>query len=180
MRPQTALIALALAVIAAFALRRTFESGYSEEFVEVNPNLDAFLKLIRKAESNDDYRALVGGGRFSDFSDHPAITGEFAGIQGPSGLTTAAGAYQITRTTWKDLGGIGRYGDFLPYSQDLAAIDLIKRRGALPDINAGNFQQAVTKLRNEWEAFARMLAGNYHITLADAQTIYQNAGGSIA
>lgn len=183
MRPQTAILALLLAIAAAFALRRTFESGYSEEFFNMNAdqNLSAFLALIRKAEANGDYYALVGGGQFSDTSDHPTNTGEFAGIRMPDGrLTTAAGAYQITRTTWNDIGGVGRYGDFLPRSQDLAAVDLIRRRGALPDIEAGRFDSAVSKLRNEWEAFARMIAGNYHITLADAQAIYEGAGGSIA
>lgn len=183
MRPQTAIIALGLAVIAAFFLRRTFESGYSQEFVDMNSeqNLAAFLKLIRQAESADDYYALVGGGQFIGTTDHPALTGEFAGIRMPDGrLTTAAGAYQITRTTWKDLGGAERYGDFLPRSQDIAAVDLIKRRGALDDVTQGRFDVAVTKLRNEWEAFARMLAGNYPITLTDAKAIYLNAGGTVA
>lgn len=179
MRTETTILALLAAIVAAFALRRTFESADIEEFTPMRPNLSAFLTLIRQAEANGDYYALVGGGQFSDARDHPANTGEFAGIQGPSGLTTAAGAYQITRRTWNDLGGVSRYGDFLPKSQDQAAVDLLRRRGAFADIEAGNFDIALTKLKNEWEAFARMLAGNYPITLADAKNIYVNAGGSV-
>lgn len=182
MRPEFLFI-LGLAIAIAYATKRGFEEGYSEELPSMaSDNVMAFLALIRRAESRDNYRALVGGGEFNDFSDHPAITGEWPGIRrGDDGrLTTAAGAYQITRTTWNDLGGSGRYGDFLPQSQDQAAVDLIKRRGALTDIEAGNFDVAVSKLRNEWEAFARMIAGNYHISLAQARDIYASNGGTFA
>jgi lysozyme len=68
-------------------------------------------------------------------------------------LTTAAGAYQITRTTWLDVGGALRFGSFDPTAQDAAAIALIQRRGALPHILAGEPQKAAYALRDEWEMF---------------------------
>lgn len=198
MNRMTALL-LALGAVAALFLfsRRASAAEFVEEWtdydllgeepppeemiVDSEVNLAAFLKLIRQAESADNYYALVGGGNFSGTSDHPANTGEFAGIPTKDGrLTTAAGAYQITRTTWNDLGGVQKYGDFLPHSQDLAAVDLLVRRGALGDVQEGRFDIAIFKLRNEWEAFAMMLAGTYSIDLAQARSIYENAGGTFA
>jgi lysozyme len=120
------------------------------------------------------------GGSFSDFSDHPALLG-WEGVRLDDGrLTTAAGAYQITRTTWKDLGGAAKYGSFDPAAQDAAAMDLLKRRGALNLVKAGQFDTAVARLTNEWEAFARILAGNYNVTPEGARAIYADAGGTIA
>lgn len=117
-------------------------------------NLDAFLAVIRAGESSDSYTRLVGGGDFSSFDDHPAETGEWSGIRRKDGrLTTAAGAYQITRTTWRSLGGRARYGSFAPSAQDQAAVDLLKRRGAYEDVLAGRVFDAVGKLRQEWEIF---------------------------
>lgn len=147
---------------------------------EREANLYAFLALIRQLESNNDYGALVMGGQFSDFSEHPALTG-WPGVRLPDGrLTTAAGAYQITRTTWNDLGGSAKYGDFSNAAQDQAAIDLLRRRGALAEVMAGNFDRAVTKVVKEWEAFERMLAGNYPVTIAEARNIYAGGGGAFA
>lgn len=114
-------------------------------------NLDAFLHIIRVGESTDDYTALVGGGNFTSFEDHPAELG-WQGIKRADGrLTTAAGAYQIIRTTWRNLGGKKKYGSFDPQAQTLAAIDLIKGRGAYSDILAGRVADAVKKLKPEWE-----------------------------
>ena len=143
-------------------------------------NLRAFLALIRQVESNNDYNALVMGGSFSDFSDHPALLG-WDGVRLADGrLTTAAGAYQITRTTWKDLGGGDRYGSFDPAAQDAAAMDLLKRRGALNLVKAGQYDTAVARLTNEWEAFARILAGTFPVTPEGARAIYADAGGAFA
>lgn len=120
-------------------------------------NLDAFLAVIRAGESSDSYTRLVGGGDFQSFEDHPFETGEFAGIRRKDDgrLTTAAGAYQITVTTWRSLGGKAKYGSFAPSAQDQAAIDLLKRRGAYADVLAGRIIEAHGKLRQEWEIFTR-------------------------
>jgi lysozyme len=150
-------------------------------------NVSAFLALIRRAEGGTDaydYDDLVGGGNFTDFSDHPAITGEFAGIRTRGGLlSTAAGAYQITRSTWRDLGGKARFGDFSPAAQDAAALAILqeKRPGAYRMIAQGRFLDAIYRLRNEWEAFDRMINDNYkHFPLEQAQAYYVNSGGTVA
>mgnify|MGYP001570953341 CR=1 FL=1 len=159
-----------------------FEGEFGEDVMSQNEqqNLSAFLALIRQVESNNDYQALVMGGSFSDFSDHPALLG-WDGVRMPDGrLTTAAGAYQITRTTWKDLGGAAKYGSFDPVAQDAAAVDLLRRRGALTLVKLGQYDGVVARLTNEWEAFARILAGTFPVTPEGAKTIYAEAGGTFA
>jgi len=139
-------------------------------------NLVAFLQLIRQGESSDDYTALVGGGQFGSFGDHPAILGPWKGIRRADGrLTTAAGGYQITRTTWKDLGGIKKYGSFSPSAQDAAAIDLLKRRGAYDFVLRGNISAAVGKLPAEWEMFTQE-----KWNVAQSITTFSNFGGVLA
>jgi len=103
-------------------------------------NLRAFLKLIRDAESSDDYRALVGGGRFNSFATHPTFGEGFKGIptkyrrkDGSVINSTAAGAYQIVSTTFIGLIKTGKFPGpetFSPENQDAMAIELIRQRGA--------------------------------------------------
>lgn len=153
------------------ALEGEYIPSSDGDIASAERNMEAFLALIRRIESNDDYFALVYGGQFNDTSDHPANLG-WPGMARPDDgrLTTAAGAYQITRTTWNDI----RQGlpDFSPQSQDLAAIKLLHRRRAFDDVVNGNTADAIRKLKNEWEAFRkydsasliamyRSLGGNY-------------------
>lgn len=185
-------LGIAAALILASRNARASDAPYSEngatfDMSNADQNVSAFLAMIRRAEGGTDdydYDDLYGGGNFTDFSDHPAITGEWPGVRlayGPNAgkLTTAAGAYQITRTTWIDLGGAARFGGFHPAAQDAAALALLERRGALPMIEAGKFADAVQRLRGEWEAFDKMFAGTYPFTLADAQAYYTANGGAV-
>lgn len=112
-------------------------------------NVQAFLLLIRSGESSTGqgaYAMLWGGSHFADFSDHPRIY-----FQTPDGRkTSAAGAYQITATTWDALRRQLSLPDFSPASQDKAAIALIKGRGALADVIGGRFERAILKCQKEW------------------------------
>lgn len=139
-------------------------------------NLTAFLAVIRRGESSDNYTAKVGGGNFSSFADHPANTGEFPGIRRADGrLTTAAGAYQITRTTWNDIQRTQRLSDFSPRNQDQAAIFLIDRRGAMEAVLSGNVGYACQLLRNEWEIFQ-----NHYSDTNKVAALFENFGGTVA
>lgn len=151
-------------------------------------NVAAFLALIRRVEPDqaDPYRSLVGGGSFTDFANHPAELG-WPGIPITSGPNAgkrsyAAGAYQINRTTWRHIDGKRRFGDFSPAAQDAAAVWILqnKRPAAWPLVTAGRFREAIAALRQEWEAFEKMLAGTYHVTLAQAEDYYSANGGAIA
>jgi muramidase (phage lysozyme) len=182
------IIAGAALVGAAFAANATSRATLSDlEIAEVNlsdvafGNLRAFLAVIREGESSDNYRALVGGGEFQSFRRHPADDGgkirkEGDGWKGirrsdDGRLTTAAGAYQITHTTYMSLGG----GDFHPESQDLMAIRLLIRRDAYSAVIAGEVERAVSRLYNEWEMFKQP-----RWNLARVVSTYESNGGFFA
>ena len=155
-------------------------ANYEAQPMDANANLAAFLKMIRVVESRDNYRALVGGGNFDDFSDHPARKG-WKGWNG----SRAAGAYQIQPGTMKEAVKQAQskgiiIPDFSPQSQDLMAVEILQfpwRNGAYRDVIAGNVSTAIQKLSLEWEAFQKMLAGQYPVTVAQARDIYARAGG---
>ena len=121
--------------------------AWNEAPLTGNPdlNLSAFLNFLGKAEGAD-YNTIVGGNQFNDFSKHPNVVG-LTTKEGPS---TAAGRYQITGTTYRDLAPKLGITDFSPESQDKIAIALIERANALNDIKSGNYDAAIQKLGSTW------------------------------
>lgn len=147
--------------------------------MDSDANVAAFLSLIRHAEANDQYNIIAGNDYFDDFSEHPFVLNP----NRPKPLgTTASGGYQMVVGTWKMARDALELNDFSPASQDAAAVWLLqyKRPGALDAVRAGHFTDALQRVRGEWEAFDKMLKGTYPITLADAQSIYTTAGGTVA
>ncbi len=141
-------------------------------------NRAAFLAMIRKSEGTagpNGYRTFYGGSLFSDLSAHPNTPHTAAGI-----TSTAAGAYQFLFRTWEECRRALSLPDFGPESQDAAAVFLIKRRGALPDVDAGNFAAAVAACRKEWASLPGAGYGQHENTLASLQAVYVAAGGSVA
>lgn len=110
-----------------------------------NPNVRTFLNFLGKSEGAD-YNTVVGGSKFSDFSSHPNQVGLVTG-DGPS---TAAGKYQITGTTYRDVAPKIGVTDFSPESQDKVAVELIKRNNAMDNVLKGDFMGAVGKLGGIW------------------------------
>lgn len=169
-------------------------------------NINAFLVMLRQSEGTqneiDPYRVCFAykneihgldgvSGTFDDWIDHPAITGEWKGERlpdkmcanagfGPGCVSTAAGAYQIIKGTWKSVRDALNLPDFSPASQDAAAVELLRRRAALEDVKAGRIAAAITKCRNEWAS----LPGNYAKQGQNSQSIligwYQQNGGLFA
>ncbi|WP_162888646.1 glycoside hydrolase family 104 protein [Dechloromonas sp. HYN0024] len=136
-----------------------------------NPNVQAFLALIKYGESGGDYQVMWGGSHFADFSGHPHVF-----FTTPDGRrTSAAGAYQITWTTWTALARQYTLADFSPASQDFAAVALIKVRGALADVMAGRFDRAIAKCRPEWTSLPGAMEQGY--SLDKAHQIIVAAGG---
>jgi len=134
-----------------------------------NANLSAFLFMIRSTEHvyprdvlNDAaYSIFYGGSKFSNFADHPVLTGEKKGVPLPdhfctaAGLkpgcvSTAAGAYQLIKGTWKRLKERLNLPDFSPLSQDQAAVALLDESGALDLIYAGDIEGAIKKASKIW------------------------------
>jgi muramidase (phage lysozyme) len=143
-------------------------------------NVVAFLAMIRVSEGtsgDDGYNELVGGGHFDSYADHPRILVDLPNLGIKS---SAAGAYQILRRTWDSVAAKLALPDFSPQSQDRAAVELIRQRGALADVRAGRFSVAVDKCRKEWASLPGAGYGQRENALSTLQAAYVNAGGSLA
>lgn len=112
---------------------------------EHGENVKKFLSFLSKSEGAD-YSTIVGGGKFTDFSRHPNV----AAVKTADGISSAAGRYQITKTTYDEIAPKIGVTDFSPESQDKIAIELLRRKGALEDVQSGNFKNAVNKLGGVW------------------------------
>lgn len=150
-------------------------------FDMTDPNIQAFLNMIRAAEGTTGdagYRTLFGGGLFVSYADHPRI-----GVKARSGsgfiTSTAAGAYQILAGTWDGIKGKLNLPDFSPASQDVAAVELIRRRGALGDVTAGRFGSAVKKCAKEWASMPGSPYGQPTISWGKAAALFADNGGTI-
>jgi len=156
------------------------------------PNAQAFLRLLREGESGqgkEAYRALFGwrpgnGKLFRTYVDHPRVRtwevkDEFI-RNGKKDYTTAAGAYQITETTWDGVQRALSLPDFSPASQDLAALYLVWEKGALEDVVAGRILQAITKCRKVWASLPASPWGQPTISAQRALGTYTTYGGTLA
>ena len=125
----------------------------------------AFLACLREFEcqavknDTDRYHALntplpatPKSKDFVEFNSHP-----WSGIpkdQWPA--STAAGAYQITCTTWRDEMDHRYFMDaegkatFSPQMQDRIAVRRLEFRGALHLLRSGKIEEAVAAARKEW------------------------------
>ncbi|MEO9347975.1 glycoside hydrolase family 24 protein [Acinetobacter radioresistens] len=116
-----------------------------------NPHVRKMLDVIASSEGvKHGYNTLFGNERFDDLVSHPNIRKQFKQTDGKVNYTTAAGRYQFLNSTWNDVARQYGLKSFSPINQDLAAIALIARRGALNDVVKGNYQSAIHKLGEEW------------------------------
>lgn len=151
-------------------------------------NLLAFLRLIKACEGTDapnGYRYLFGSTYahevlFDDFSKHPNVRKSFTQADGTIGYSTAAGAFQIINPTWSRLMVKLSLSDFGPQSQDAAAIELIRERGQLANVEAGLIRPAIEVLWIEWASLPASRYGQPRRTYEFAESKYVDAGGSIA
>jgi len=145
-----------------------------------HPNVRAFLKAIRLGEGTSDeagYYRIVGGGTFTDDSQHPNVR---VRIERYNVWSTAAGAYQIIGPTWRGLLKQYDFPDFSPDCQDEAAVALIAGRDALQDVREGRFEQAVEKCSEEWASLPGSTAGQRTAALEDVLAVYLEAGGTVS
>lgn len=150
---------------------------------EIAANVAAFLAVIRKGEGTADangYRRMFGGKLFDSFADHPRQKNTATFGNGKTVTSTAAGAYQFLSTTWDEAARALNLPDFSPASQDAAALYLIRRRGALADVEAGRFDVAVRKVAKEWASLPGSPYGQPTLREAEARQIYTDAGGVFA
>lgn len=121
-----------------------------------NTNAQTYLRMLQQAEGTytgqggNPYATAFGGGQLPDLRQHPKTLHNFTQTDGKPNKTSAAGAYQFLSSTWDDVSGKLGLPDFGPQSQDLAALELMRRNGSLPHVLAGEFDQAVKKDGKTW------------------------------
>jgi muramidase (phage lysozyme) len=139
-------------------------------------NVRAFLDVIGYSEGAD-YDTLFGGGTFDSYADHPRqyVTRLVAGRDLTS---SAAGKFQLLARTWDPIRARLQLPDFSPASQDAAATELIRERGALRDVQAGRFATAIDKVRRVWASLPGAGYGQPERSFTRLQAVYQAAGGT--
>lgn len=159
-------------------------------------NVRAFLTLIAYSEGTerafDPYSVVYGYKHtIQNFSDHPAVTGEWRGERlsdamcaaagfGPGCISTAAGRYQIIKPTWLQAKEALGLTDFGPESQDRAALWLIERGGAMDDVRKGRVGDAVMKVRRTWASLPGSGWSQPERSLPSLVAAYTAAGGTLA
>ena len=151
---------------------------------EVDPmaNRKAFLDMLAFSEGTsgpNGYNTLFGGGIFDSFADHPRKVFSFSNSKGEQLTTSAAGRYQFLARTWDSLKAKLSLPDFGPDSQDAAALELVRQRGAIPDVDAGRLDAAIQKCSPIWASLPGAGYSQPERKLTDLNRAYAQAGGTI-
>lgn len=152
-------------------------------------NEQAFLDMIAVSEigekllqiSDNGYNVIVGSTPanpilMSSYKDHPRKLIKLSDKLS----STAAGRYQLLARYWDYYKTFLQLKDYSPVSQDAVALQQIKERKALDDINAGRFEQAVNKVSNIWASLPNSPYGQHTNDMSDLKTAYLQAGGTLA
>lgn len=164
-----------------------------------NDYLGAFLYMIGAAEttpqamaSGSAYHTFYGGSLFESLADHPVLTGEKVGVRlsdemcrnagfNPGCVSTAAGAFQITLPTWKDVRKAGIWGpylrDFSRESQIEAARRILILCGALDYVTQGEFAVALNYASKRWASLPGSTAKQRPKAFEKVYAYYQQALG---
>lgn len=161
--------------------------------MQISNNLRAFLDMLAWSEGtstspstkNNGYDVIVTGVDkrpevFTDYSDHPFNKGRPSKKINSKGLTSnASGRYQFMLKDWGYYRALLKLPDFGPESQERWAIQLIKERRALPDIEAGNIISAISKCRNIWASLPGAGYGQYEHKIGPLLEQFKKAGGVV-
>lgn len=161
-------------------------------------NVEAFKAVIKAAEGTakaGGYGALFGwpmAGRSFDplkVDGHPKQFFTYVDKAGKSLRTSAAGAYQITYTTWLGyqvpfrawavLNGYSVSG-FTPQTQDAFAVFLLDLDGALSHVKAGRLSQALAVARGRWASLPGAGVNQPERSQQFVLNAYKQAGGALA
>jgi len=154
----------------------------------MNTNLKAFLDMLAWSEGtstsrytkNNGYDVIVGGmdspNTFTSYNEHPnvLVTVNSKGLK-----STAAGRYQLLYRYWVAYKKQLSLSDYSPASQDAVAIQQIKERKALSDIENGNIKDAIYKCSNIWASLPGNAYGQRQHPLEDLIAKYKSFGGTV-
>lgn len=152
-------------------------------------NEKAFLDMIAHSEigekllqiSDNGYNVIVGStptkpDLFTSYASHPRKMVRL----GEDLQSTAAGRYQLLSRYYTIYCQQLNLKDFSPESQDCIALQQIKERHAIEDINAGRFEDAVQKCSNIWASLPNSPYGQHTNRMSDLKAAYVDAGGTLA
>lgn len=162
--------------------------------MQISNNLRAFLDMLAWSEGtstspatkNNGYDVIVTGidkkpEIFTDYSDHPFNKGRPSKKINSKGLTSnASGRYQFMLRDWAHYKGLLNLPDFGSEAQDKWAMQLIKERRALQDIEAGKIAQAINNCRNIWASLPGAGYGQPEHKVDRLLAQYKAAGGKLA
>jgi len=148
----------------------------------MTPNQKAFLDMIAFSEGTPKYgnkrgyNVIVGGSLFTDYADHPRQL-----VQVNARLrSTAAGRYQLLARYFDAYKTQLHLPDFSPDSQDAIALQQIRECHAIEDVDAGNFDEAVSKCAHIWASLPGAGYGQHENSLAALRSAFEKAGGVLA
>jgi muramidase (phage lysozyme) len=130
------------------------------------------------AKSDNGYNVIVGSTPntphlFLSYADHPRQLIRLSATLS----STAAGRYQILARYFDDYKQSLNLPDFSPDCQDRIALMQCHERGALDDINKGNFETAIARISNIWASLPGSNYGQHINKMADLKAFYITAGG---
>ncbi|HHA1306233.1 TPA: glycoside hydrolase family 104 protein [Enterobacter kobei] len=160
----------------------------------MHPNIKAILDTVAVTEGtsthpltkNDGYDVIVTGidlmpEVFTDYSTHPFAGGRPGKVFDKAGQrSTASGRYQHLVKYWQHYRDQLKLPDFSPASQDRWAIQLIRERKAMEDIENGHIESAIKKISNIWASLPGAGYGQHEFTMEKVLQIYKAHGGTIA
>ena len=107
----------------------------------------ALLRHVQHGETPDPYATTAPGRSSARTDTHPNRSWTRHGR-----ITTAAGAYGITKQTYDEALAKGVAHDFSPDSQDRIALWRCRQSGVIASIWAGELDAAFAHLNREWPA----------------------------
>ncbi|NJN62161.1 MAG: glycoside hydrolase family 104 protein [Coleofasciculaceae cyanobacterium RL_1_1] len=141
---------------------------------DLTPEVRALLDTIAYAEGTageGGYQTIYSYRYFHSYADHPRRI-ECAWSSGGWLCSDAAGRYQMLSTTFDYVAEPLGLRDFSPESQDLAAVELIRRCGVLDAIKRGEFERTLQGIRSEWASLPGAGYGQPERDLGELREIY--------
>ena len=149
--------------------------------MQISKQLKAFLDMIAVSEGtaklgDSGYNVLVGGTLFNRYADHPRKPVFFWRLKIKS---SAAGRYQLLARYFDHYKIQLKLKDFSPESQDKIAIQQIRERKALADIERGHIATAIHKTKNIWASFPGAGYKQNEHTLEYLIAVFKSLGGVV-
>ncbi len=151
-------------------------------------NMQAMLALIRWAEGTSDqpdaYSTVYGyASPLTDLFSNPWDSGQVQSVTGPSGQSSACGAYQFEPESFREAcAGAGISDQIFDYvTQDTAAAWIINvKRHAGDDVKAGRLSDALSKLSYEWASLPPARYNQPVRDYNDCASVFVKEGGTLS